>query len=379
MKKLKYVICLAIAAASLLFPSAALASDGAVPLLDDQVVFGGTFTLDAGDEIDGSLIVVGGVVTLEPGSVVTKDILVFGGNVTIEGKVKQSLVAFGGLVVLTESAEIYGDLIAPSTVVRRSDEAQIYGQIIADPEALDLDIPEIDMPDIPDLPRVVNPTFFERISNTFFGTVEPLTNFVWSLVSSFGVAAVAVLVLMLLPKQTERMTEAVGGNPVSTGGLGLLTVVISVMAMVITAITLILIPATVLIVILLALGLFFGYVAVGSELGRRFSSSFGYQWRSPLQTAIGTFTIAFLIGLFNLAHWDGLAILIRVVVGAIGLGAVVLTRFGTRQYLKRRPSMMTVPSADIDIKPMAGETVDEEAISEVSDLEDVLGDNIGED
>ena len=66
MKKLRNLVCLAIVAASLLFPGVVSASDGSVPLLDDQVVIGGTYTLEAGEVLDGSLIVVGGVVSLEP-------------------------------------------------------------------------------------------------------------------------------------------------------------------------------------------------------------------------------------------------------------------------------------------------------------------------
>jgi hypothetical protein len=310
--------------------------------------------------LDGSLIVIGGVVKLEPESTVDGDILVFGGNVTVEGGVRKNLVAVGGVVVLTENAEVFGDLIAPATVVRRDEGAQVYGQIIADTEGLDIQMPEIeDLPDIPDVTDVPEPTFFERYFTSVNAVLRPVTTFVWALVRASALAAVAVLVLLFLPKQTERLSSVVQEHPVPAGGLGILTSILAAPIMAVTAITIILIPATILIGIGLVLGGFFGSVAVGSEIGRRISDGFGYSWKRPLQTAAGTFAMAFLISILEMASWHWLSTILIIVVAGIGLGSVMMTRFGTREYL---PTSNGAPAEEVvDAAPAETEEAAEPA------------------
>ncbi|MEN8242557.1 MAG: polymer-forming cytoskeletal protein, partial [Chloroflexota bacterium] len=349
MSKFRNLLCLAIVAASLLFPSAAFARDNTIRLLDDQVVFGGTFTLEAGDVLDGSLIVIGGVVNLEADSVVDGDIVIFGGNVTVEGQVSENLVAIGGVVMLTETAEIYGDLIAPATVVRREDGSQVYGQIIADPEGMGIQIPEVpeipEIPEVPESPEIPELSRFDKYLDSVSDALRPIISFFWSLVRAFALAAVAVLVFLFLPKHTERVSRVVENYPVTAGGLGILTVVLSIPVTVVTSITIILIPASILIWLGLILGLSYGFIAVGSDVGRRIADGLGQEWKRPLQTAVGAFSIAFLISILGLAQWDWLASLLWIVIGGIGLGAVMMTRFGTREYSGPAPSKSASPEA----------------------------------
>ena len=159
----RFLAILAVLMISFLFVGVVSASDGPAPVMDDEVVFFGTYTLESGERLDGSLIVFGGVVKLKEDSLVTGDVLVFGGNVTASGDIERGLVAIGGVVSLTETAVVQGDLIAPATVVRRDEGARIYGQIITE------NIPEINVPYIPNLPDVpvvpevpAPPTFFDR-------------------------------------------------------------------------------------------------------------------------------------------------------------------------------------------------------------------------
>ena len=150
--KTKLAIVLFLVLTSLVVISPASASAGRAPLYDDEVVFFGTFRLEAGETLDGSLVVFGGVVTLEEDSAVTGDVLVFGGNVTVAGSVQDSLVAIGGVVTLESSAVVRGDLIAPATVVRREDGAKIFGQIITE-NIPQVDVPEIIITAMPDAPE----------------------------------------------------------------------------------------------------------------------------------------------------------------------------------------------------------------------------------
>ena len=84
MKKLRIFIVIFCLLGLLAVPRTASAKSMDVPVLDDKVVFGESFTLESGETLDGSLIILGGVVLLEEGSFVMGDVVVLGGNLTIE-------------------------------------------------------------------------------------------------------------------------------------------------------------------------------------------------------------------------------------------------------------------------------------------------------
>ncbi len=344
MNKLKIWICLFIFVAALVLPGVAYASSPQQPLLDDKVVIFGTFTLNEGETLAGNLIVLGGVVNLEIDSIVIGDVVVFGGNVTVDGEITKNLVAVGGVVVLNGTAVVRGDLIAPATVVRRDENAKVYGQLITENVPFEItQVPEItltpavpEVPEAPQSPEVqpANP-FWYQVSDA----LKPVVDFFSTLVRALLLSAVAVLILLFLPKPGQRVAKAIQEYPVLSGGLGLLSLVAAAPIMLLLTITIILIPVTILFGLGLMVGLFFGLIVVGAEIGRRMAEAFGQHWSATLQAALGMFTLVFFLGLFGLVLWDWIASLLWVMVASIGLGAVLLTRFGTREYvsIKARP------------------------------------------
>lgn len=326
--------CLTILIVSLVFTGSVQASTSSAPLMDDEVVFFGTYTLDSGETLVGNLVVFGGVVSLEADSAIQGDVVVFGGNVTAEGEISKNLVAIGGVVSLTETAVIRGDLIAPATVVQREEGAMVLGQIITE------NIPEIDIPDIPGVePSQVEPstpTFVDNVSSA----LRPVVEFFAVLARALVFSAVAVLVFLIAPQHGGRVSRAIETNPVVTGGFGVLSVAVFTAAVVmlsLLSITVILIPLTVPAIILLslalALGLLFGLIAAGAEVGRRIMNAAKQSWSTTLQVAIGSFSLSFVLGLLSIGLWSFLGSMLWIAVGAMGLGSVLITRFGTRPYV----------------------------------------------
>jgi hypothetical protein len=249
-------------------------------------------------------------------------------------------VAIGGVLTLTDTAVIYGDLVAPATVLKRNEGAQVYGQIITDTGPLDIEIPNIpdvpDMPDIPDIPEIPefdfrsNPfIFFDQFSFA----LSSFTNVLWFIVRVFAFSAVAVLIAMFLPEHMQRTGNAVLSYPVLSGGLGILSVIVAIPIMVVLTIMILPIPFVVLLSILLCLGLFLGWIAFGLETGRRISESVKREWSLPIQAGMGTFALTFVVGIFGLILWSWVSGLLMIVICSIGLGAVLLTRFGVRDYI----------------------------------------------
>jgi len=316
-KQYKYLVLL-VTLVILLIPGTAMAKG----LNDDRVVAGGSFTLESGERLDGSLIVFGGTASVEQESFVNGDVVVLGGIVTIDSRVNGNVVGVGGVVNLKENATIDGDLTTVAATLNREPGAQVSGQVITgvDVPALSLLPGTIDIPTITQFePRFYNPAGFT------------IWRIFWFIFRTLLWGALAALVAMFLPKPTTRTSQAIVNQPVMSGGVGLLTVILAPIVLVLLAITCILSPISFLGLLALVLAWVFGRIAIGLEIGLRIAKTFDRDWPVPLAAGVGTFGLALVVdslGTFiPCVGW-----LIPTLVGMFGLGGVILTRFGTYSY-----------------------------------------------
>jgi hypothetical protein len=113
-----------------------------------------------------------------------------------------------------------------------------------------------------------------------------------------------------------------------SGGIGLLTVLVAPLAVAILSITIILIPVAFIGVLLLLFAWLFGIIALGQEVGERFTHSINQSWAPVVTTGFGTFLLMLVggyIGLIPCVGWLAPALL-----GLLGIGAVAVTWFGSR-------------------------------------------------
>ncbi len=303
--------------ATLALPRSARAAE----VYDDQVIFGGNFTLQSGDVIEGNLVVFGGNVELETDSLVNGDVVVFGGNVDADGEVNGDLLVIGGHANLMGNALIRGDLITPGGTVDRADGARVEGQVITDSEILF----RIGIPGTRILtPRVPVPGFSFNFN--------PVFQLLSLLFRTFSLAALAVLLVMFLPQQAERAAQAAASQPLIAGGLGLLTVIVLPPLLIVLTIAslLLLTPVSLLGFLLLGLAVLFGWIAMGLEVGNRLAGMFNQHWPAALSAGIGTFLLTFVISSIGLIPCLGF--LAGILIASLGLGAVILSRFGTQEY-----------------------------------------------
>jgi len=288
----------------------------------DKFVFGDTFILEEEQALEGNLVVLGGTATLKQGSLVENDIILMGGTVEIEGTVEGDVVALGGLLILGSSAVVEGDVNVVAGHMDRSAGATIYGEeniglegplTITVPGGVRLPIPGGD--NIPYIAVQTNP-FWQGLSILF--------------ISLFG-AALAVLVVLFLPNQTQRIGQvSIKQAPIS-GGLGCLTVFALPFILVITTITIIGIPITILTAILFVFVVIYGIIALGTEAGQRLTRIINKDWSLVVSAGIGTFLLLLVVqGISTLIPCLGG--IVWTIVGIVGIGAVLLTRFGTRDY-----------------------------------------------
>jgi len=290
-------------------------------------IFGENFTLKSGETLNEDLVVFGGSISIEKEARVKGSVVLFGGSLTIDGEVDSDVVVMGGAIKLGPEAHLRGNLIHFGAPLDRAEGAKIDGEIINNPTR-----PEIPgTPGRPAVPSIPTP------SGWWDG------NPAWAAASALGkallLALLAMLIATFLPTQMRRVADGLVAQPLVTFGIGLLTLILFIVLIValglfsVLIITLILtIPLIAAVSIVFTAGSVLGWLAFGAEVGLRLAQAFKQEWSLPLAAGIGVFAVGLVS---NIPCFGGLA---STLVGLAALGAVVLTRFGTRTA-----SLLTVP------------------------------------
>ena len=331
---LLFIFALAIPGGSVL---ASEPAQGSLAPLPDEFVFGENYILNEGEVLNGNLWVFGGNADLRSESRVNGDILIAGGNLSVNGEVTGNITATGGNVSLMNGAIVRGDVNMIGSSLQRSNQARVDGDIneqargpfqFALPRT-NLRIPRLDI------------------------SMNPVWEFMTFLFQSFLVSALAVLVGMFWPRQTTRVARTAVTQPLVSGGLGLLTVIVVPIVMLVLAITLILIPVSLLVGLVLGIVLLFGWIAIGMEVGQRMASLFKTEWALPVAAGLGTLVLSIIVGGVGKYVWC-IGWLAPVLVLLVGLGSVLLTRFGTQDYPPYAglpPAQPTGPAPYVPVTP----------------------------
>jgi predicted flap endonuclease-1-like 5' DNA nuclease/cytoskeletal protein CcmA (bactofilin family) len=311
-------------------------------LADDKVIFGENYVLRSGERLDGNLAVIGGKVTLERDSIVTDDVAVMGGALTVAGSVRGSVAVFGGTVILDDSAVIEGDLAVFGGSIERAAGAVVQGDVFG-PR-----LPAVPLlPGVPELPQA--PTAHR---GPFDLLVALFRWQMWTLGLSLCLVLLGIVALLVAPKEMARIVGAVATEPAVSFGVGLLTLVVACLG---GALLLIACGLGLLIWLIAGFALLLGWLAVGLWAGQRLLRALKVADASALaEMALGVFLITVLA---RLPFCVGFLCL--VVIGATGLGAVVLTRFGTQSYSHSAggaPAASPPPSSGILMPASAPQT-----------------------
>jgi hypothetical protein len=282
---------------------------------DGRVVLGGNYVLESGEVLEGDLAVIGGQATLEVDSLVQGSVFLVGGNLVGYGEVSGDLAVVGGNANLGPSAIVGGDLVTIGGNVNRSG-AIIKGEVISGEE---FNVP-MDFHWAADWDNFVvggyGRSFQARVMSYLFQSVV--------------LAALSVLVLMFWPKQTQLVAETVVGQPMIAGAFGLLTVIVAPILILLLIVTICLAVVGIGGIIVLVAAWVLGWIAMGLEVGQRLAKASNQDWQPVVAGGLGTLIFSLVvngIGFIPCIGW-----IAPLLVGAVGLGAVLMTRFGTRQY-----------------------------------------------
>jgi cytoskeletal protein CcmA (bactofilin family) len=311
---------------------------------DGRVIFGQSYTLKSGETLNGDLLVFGGSATIEAGATVSGNTVVFGGSLVVNGQVTGDVAVTGGSITIGSSAHIHGNLATVGASLDRADGSQIDGQIYNTATSWvgsgingQNPVPPVVTPLAPVVPRI-NFNF-----NPFLAVVNAFGQ-------ALGLAVLAMLVMLFLAPHADRVAHAVIAQPLTAGGLGLLTLIVSPFALVLLVITLILIPVAVVVVVALVVAGIFGWIAIGYEIGQRFTLAIHQEWHPAFSAGLGVFALTLVssaltgIPVLNCVGWLGPFLL-----GLAGLGAVIMSRFGTQSVLA---PVTAVPAPAVPVVPL---------------------------
>ena len=348
MKKLTRILILVLVLTAVLIPTTATASG----FSDDKVIFGGNFTLDSGETLNGDLVVFGGNVILETSSTVNGDTVVMGGNVTSNGTINGNLVALGGIVELQEEARVIGNLTVLGSSFEQASGAYVSGTIVTEENVpFDFNLPsgiglfEGDFPNFQfrELPFVSASWFFFQI-------------LIWT--------GLAILIALFIQNQAPVINRAAFGQPVMSTVVGLGIAFIAPLVLIALILTILLSPVSLLGILALLATWVVGLVSLSIEIGRKLADALDQNWATPILAGVGMFILSLLFnGFQHIVPCVGF--LPKFILGLWVTGAVVLTRFGTKEY----------PDSDTTVIPPAVEAVKSEPIPDAF-LSEVAGNDL---
>jgi len=308
------MVCLLVLA--ILLPATPVLADGPK---GDKTIFGGSFTLSSGETLDGSLIVFGGNVTLEEDSRVRDDVVLMGGNADIAGQVDGDLVVFGGNAHLESTAVVDGDVVTIGGNVQRDAGAQVRGKVTEGFEGRYF------------------PRFNFYVPYRWQAEEWPFENWIFqktmdvfqAIFFTLVVMALGVLTVIFLPRHTDQVARVVASSPLPSLGIGFAVLLITGILAALLILTCCFSPFGLLLLLALVIAVLFGWIAAGLTIGQRFLEALNP--RQPVAKVAAVLIGLLLITLLTYVPCC-LGFLFSVVVGSIGLGAVILTRFGTQEY-----------------------------------------------
>ncbi len=322
--------------------------------------------------VNGSLAILNGHLELTSSGYVTGDVVGIKADQDVAGQVEGSLSALVGDIVLRNTALVRGDLLVTPGHIRREAGARVLGS-----EVYDLDLPPLpflgkESPEVPAPSQIPTPSLrpwevpqpreLQR-EPWRFGVRQFLGRVMAAAFLSLLSIGIGMLVAVIWPRPTRRVSDCILALPAQSFGLGLLTfliaagleaiaaVLVILVWLVATALvgTVILIPLGLLLILLapvlmlpipiaLAGAMILGWVGLADLIGHKVLKLFNVAEVKPLGAA--------LVGLLIMVAVTALLWIVKplccawpfvILVSSVGLGAAIHTRFGRQSCRSAAP------------------------------------------
>jgi len=256
--------------------------------------FNSAVVVTRGEVVCSDLTSFGGSVVIR--GVVEGDMVTFGGNVVIDGVVNGNVTLYGGDLTLQDDAQLNGDIHVCGGIWTGGSNSQLHGRDFSCTESLG--------------------TLLTGVSGASVRFWSTLT---WVILG--------VLLTFLLPEHVMLVRTTVKSKMGRSFVLGLLSVLLVPAILAVLVGLIISIPLAILVAVGLIAAWALGTAAVGWIVGDYIVRSMFPQYSTRLlQILVGMTVLALAGSLPSIGLW------ISIGSGLVGLGAVLLSRFGTRLY-----------------------------------------------
>lgn len=276
-----------------------------------QFLTGDVYVLKSGEHIKGNISGIGTTLIIEDGAVVMGDISLLASSLEVNGWVNGDVNLFAGTSVFNNNAIITGSINQIFNQLETSPDASINGEI-----------------------------------NTYVFPISGESNFSKGLVNIlewfkpsfwFGLQVGRILVLLLFSViavflfkiPTFRVEKGIRKNLAVSWGAGILTLFFMPIISLVLIATICLSPIGIILTLALLVGILWGWTVMSSIVGERFSYWLKFDWSEETEAAIGAVILGIIVSLISLIPCIGL--IINITISAIGLGGVLLSRFGTQE------------------------------------------------
>jgi cytoskeletal protein CcmA (bactofilin family) len=336
--KVKFRILTFLLLLALLFlPTGSVYAQGPGPG-NGRVMFGTNITIESGEPFEGDLVLFGGNVTIKADAELNGDLVVIGGNILSDGLLDGDVVVVGGQIKLEETAVVSGDVVLVGGQIQRAEGAEIEGDLINN-VAPQIDIPNGRVPPVvPEVPSVPAVPSVPGVPNVVNVEFNPFLEFGRVFGSSLLMAFLGILAVLFFQERLDKVSHAVITQPLTVGGIGLLSVIIGI------ALFLTIIP-----LLALVFAWLFGMIAIGKEIGERLSRVLHQDWAMAVSAGAGTFLLTFVLGSIDAVNNFSWVVgcftwIIPAAVGLLAIGSVVITRFGAQAVQSPARSVYSPPA-----------------------------------
>jgi hypothetical protein len=258
--------------------------------------FGSDVIVSTNEVVCSDLTAFGGTVAIN--GEVRGNIVAFNSDILIQGKVTGTIHLFGGRVSLLNGSHVIGDIHLYGSTFSKSENVQFAGSL--------------------------NNSADEMRNGWIFGGNGGFTFPFWSILTW---VALGLLLTTLLPEHVMFVRTTVFNKKGRSFFIGLLSLLLAPVVFIVLVALILSIPLAFIVALGLIAAWALGTVAIGWHVGDLIMRRLAPQQNTrPVQVVVGL-TVLALVGSLPYIGW-----LISLGVGVLGLGAVFLSRFGTRLY-----------------------------------------------
>jgi len=251
-------------------------------------------------------------IVIGPREVVCGNVTSFGGSVNIQGELYGNVTAFNSTIFIT--GQIFGNLTVFGGAIALNGNEQIHGHIaVYGTRKLNVQSKQLDG-------IITNPIH----DQAFTGRMGEFTFPFWSLLIWI---ILGIALSSLLPEHVMFVRTTVTTKTRRSIIIGLLSIILAPAVLVVLVALILPIPLAIILGLGLIAAWILGTVAISWIIGEYILGAVAPKYNTRLIDVVVGLTVLVLVGSIPYIGW-----LISIGVGLLGLGAVFLSRFGTRLY-----------------------------------------------